>query len=159
MAAFITTDTFTTGIAINLDLRALQNVLRNAKLVIRSVYRKYRLGVGAEIFQQARPVQIVNSMLIRILDYGKDILDSPWDYTSLFTSFTMQRIRLSWLGWSKEDDGAVLSLDEGLDHGFHALPVELLLSLHLAEDIIEFKDVRVVAIRRTVLPIEMSQMC
>ena len=144
-----------TAIAIDLDLgTVLVNVPRNAKLVIGSINWKNRLGVSPKILNQARPIKVVISLLISVLYNSEDILDSPRHNTALFASFAMQRVGLSWLWGSKEDDSAIFAFDEGLNHGFDALAVELVLSLHLAEDIVELEEISVVAIWSTVLPIK-----
>ena len=83
---------------------------------------------------------------------SQDVFDGPRHDTALLASLAVKRVGLSRLRRSKEDDSAILTLDEGLHDGFDALPVELVLSLHFAEDIIELEDVSIVAVRRTVLP-------
>ena len=128
------------------------NVSRNPKLVIGIINWKNWLSVSPEILKQARPIKIHISLIIRIFHNSENILDSPGHDTTLFSGLTMQRIGLSWLRGSKEDDSTIFTLDKGLYDWFDALTVELILSLNFAEDIVELKKIRIIAIVSTVLP-------
>ena len=58
-------------VAVDLDLRVLQDVLRHAKLMICCIHRKDRLCFSAKVFDEARAVKVIGiSMLLGVLHNG-----------------------------------------------------------------------------------------
>ncbi len=86
------------------------------------------------------------SVIISILDNRKDIFDGSWYDTALLARLSLQRVSFSRLRWAKENDRSIFTFDEGLDKGFDALSVELVLLLDFAEDIIKVEHVGIISI-------------
>ena len=60
-----------TTVAVDLNLRVLQNGLRHAKLMICRIDRQDRLCFSAKVFDEARAVEIVGiGMLLCVLHNG-----------------------------------------------------------------------------------------
>ena len=95
--------TFLANATVSIDLylraiAALQDVLRDAKLVVLRVDREYWLRLGPEVLDQARPIEIVvftgsraaHPVLLRVPYDRQYVLDGSRHNTTLLASFTMQ---------------------------------------------------------------------
>ena len=137
------------GILITIHLNwvgILHYGLRDAKFMITPIDRQNGRGVRAIVLNKTAFIQIVSSDLIRIFHDRKYVFYCPGHHTALFTYFAVHRVSLSRLRWSKENDGAILSFNKVLHQWLNTLAIEFVLSLCLTEDIVELKNISIVAI-------------
>ena len=124
----------------------------NAKSVVCTIDWQNWLRVCPIVFDKTAAIQIISTNLVRVLYYWQYIFDSSWHNTALFSHLAVDGVSLAWLGGTKEDHGAIFTLDEVLNEWLDTLAVELILFLGLTEDIIKLKYTCIISIYSASLP-------